>query len=167
MQNSVQAVEFSNDRFLEVMKLFSKAKLDSSTRDIEKHKFTKKEMTGITADIISLVQKKEDIELMGQVALKIESWKKDTTKPWKMELSQYAREHEDIENIYVGRTDAGNEFLIIVDNSANSSVLSYNEYCFKLAEKYGNIADFMVMDQEEYEGMESFYSEFKKIYQRG
>lgn len=106
-------------------------------------------------------------ELMNNVATAVELWSNDVTKEWKFTLSKFSREHCDIDSVYVGRTEKGNEFVIVVDDSASDNVLDYNGFCFELEEKHTDIADFMIVDREEYDGMEDFFSLLKKIYQRG
>lgn len=154
-------------QFSEFSKTMSCAYLNTAIESVRNTNFSANEIKGIAVDIMKKVADKKDTELMNCVADTVELWKNDKTKGWKMTLAKFARVNNDIFSIYAGRSENGNEFVIVVDDSASDDILDYSEFCFELAEKYNNIANFMILDREEYSDMEDFFSGFKKIYQRG
>lgn len=135
--------------------------------DVVETDFSQEEMKNLTVDIMEKISETRNPNLMNLVANTVDFWKKDKTKEWKQSLCNFARTKKDIINIYVGRSEKGNEFIIVMEDSLNDNVLDYNEFSFQLAEKYSDIKDFMVLDKEEFESLSYYFSKLRKIYQRG
>lgn len=148
-------------------KSMSKVYFETSVDAVKNTSFSINEIKGMTLDIMKKVSEKEDTDLMNSVATTVEAWQKDKTKAWKSSLAKFSRVRQDVYSVYAGKTDKGNEFVIVLDDSACDDILDCTEFCFELAEKHDNIADFMILDREEYDDMQDFFSGFRKIYQRG
>lgn len=150
-----------------LQKTVSRFKLDLAKETVEVTNCSKNEMKSLTRKIIDVVSTDDNAVLMNQVANAVYSWKKDTTQEWKTSLAAFARENAEINRVYAGKTDFGNEFVIVMDDSSSDAVLDYNDFCFELCDRYGDIEDFMVLDTEEYSAMSEQFKSFKKIFQRG
>lgn len=165
-QNKDTAV-VSDMQFCEFTQSISGALMSCAIEEVKKSEFSVDKVKDLTVDIMEKVSDKKDTELMNSIAAAVDMWKSDDTKEWKMSLINFARTQDDIVNVYAGKCEGENEFVIVMEDSASDNVLDYNEFGFQLAERYSNIKNFMVIDEEEFEGMEEFFSDLKKIYQRG
>lgn len=153
--------------FSSFTKEFAKIVFDNAENDINKKECSAQEIKGLTTDIMKYVSNDGNVELMNRIAAKVESWSKDKTLPWKKSLAEYGRTHDDIIEVYCGVKEGKNKFIIVTDTSDSDIVLQHNDFCFELFDTYGDIADFMVLDENEYQGMSEYCSGFRKIYQRG
>ena len=154
----------SNAQFCEFTQCMSGMVMENAIEEVKTSEFSADKVKGLTVDIMKKVSDKKDAQLMNSVAAAVDMWKNDDAKEWRNSLVNFARTQDDIVNVYV---ENGNEFVIVMEDSASDKVLEYNEFGFQLAEKYSNIKNFMVIDEEEFESMEDFFSDLKKIYQRG
>ncbi len=74
---------------------------------------------------------------------------------------------KDVSRIFLCREGRTFSFVIVVDDSTSDTVFDYNEFGFMLSERYQDIEDFMVIDEEEAKGCSQLLSSYDKIYQRG
>lgn len=156
--------EISNSFFQNACTL---AKYEVAKTDVKESVGSGENIKNLTLDIMDVISKDYDIALMNKVANAVEAWKKDETRGWKESLSMFARTNPEIESVWAGKTDFGNQFLMVMDDSASDSILDYNGFGFKLCEKYKDINDFMILDTDEFGCMKEQFKLFKKIYQRG
>lgn len=135
--------------------------------EVKKSDSTVGELKELTLDIMNAVSIDGNSMLMHTIARNVHAWKNDKTSEWKSTLSSYARSRVDIMSIYVGRNESGDEFIIVADDVTSDEILDHNEFCFELVDKYDGIDNFMVLDMEEFESMDTMFRNHRKIYQRG
>lgn len=106
-------------------------------------------------------------EQKNQLADIIERWSCNIRNcPWHTELITFCKEKNNIHSAYAVSNKNREEFIIVMDDSTDESVLDYNEFGFNLREKFNTIHDFMVLDVGMLSSINSMFEKIEKIYER-
>lgn len=162
-QINISAMQEIMDMF-STPNIYAEIKFEHAKEDVKRADCTAVEIKNLTTDILETVSNRQDIDLMNLIAHKVENWCSDKTSAWKSNLTEYARTHSDIEEVYSGNGEKEHEFIIVTNSKENDIVLQHNEFCFELFDKYDDIIDFVVLRKEEFCGMRDYYKGFSKIY---
>ena len=81
-------------------------------------------------------------------------------------LLSYA-DKSDVCSIYLCKDNQVVSFIVVIEDSTADTVFEYNELGFDLSEKYKEIEDFMIIDNEEAEGCCGLLSRYNMIHKRG
>lgn len=92
--------------------------------------------------------------------------KQDTREKLEKELLLYYSKNKDVKEVLLCDKGERLRFIVIMEDSTTDSVFHYNEFGFKLSEKYLEIEDFMIIDENEANGCTHLLSLYYKIYQR-
>ena len=86
---------------------------------------------------------------------------------WQEELISFCRKKENIISAFVVSNGEKEEFIILMDDVTDDSVLEYNEFAFELRARYSGIHDFMILDANMEASIHSMFYNKEKIYERG
>lgn len=89
-----------------------------------------------------------------------------TQYKWQEELVNFCKKNSDINAAFSVRNNGNVEFIIVIDDVTSENVLSYNEFGFELRKHYNEIYDFMILDSDMVDGIESMFEKTEKIYER-
>lgn len=88
-------------------------------------------------------------------------------REWREELKVFCKEKENIVSAFAVSNSGKEEFIILMDDVTDDSALEYNEFAFELRAKYSNVHDFMILDANMEESINSMFQKKERIYMRG
>lgn len=98
----------------------------------------------------------------------VEAWSISLNdKEWREELKVFCKGKENIVSAFAVSNSGKEEFIILMDDVTDDSVLEYNEFAFELRDKYSNIHDFMILDANMEESINSMFHKKERVYMRG
>lgn len=98
----------------------------------------------------------------------VEAWSIDLNdSEWREELKVFCKKKQNIVSAFEVSNSGKEEFVILMDDVTDDSVLEYNEFAFELRAKYSNIHDFMILDADMEESINSMFYNKEIIYERG
>lgn len=122
----------------------------------------------LVLDFASETKKSSSMEQKNAFADMIEGWNINLNQcRWHSDLIEFCENHENIMEAYFVKNSGNEEFIVVMDDSTDDSVLDYNEFAFALRHKYAEIYDFMILDPTMMNGIGSMFEKMEKIYERG
>lgn len=168
MNNIVKfpAYETNEDFFVNTI---LKTRLDYDINDISLTHASREQFKKLTIDILTATKDTGSKYGMKYISSIIDKWKDSIVrKNWEEELLSFCLTHDDIEASMLADDEGRRVFIIVMDDSTSDNVLDYNEFGFKLKEKYRNdIDDFMILDKITANGVEDLLNDVITIYKRG
>lgn len=150
----------------QVRQVVAQLTLDSAVSEIKERNSSDTDLKWLTLSLAQNVPNGNARDML-KVAKLVHEWSKDKSLEWKNNLVEYARTHEDIERVLYKIVDGKGYFLIVSSTDNEEIILEHNEFAFVLFDKYEDIADFAILEQDEYPSMKNFYQNYIKIYKRG
>lgn len=110
----------------------------------------------------------KDRKFLKQIAKNIQIWTEENiAMKLKEDMLSYFASKRDICALYLSKNTINQSFIVIMEDSTSDTVFEYNEFGFKLSEKYQEIKDFMIIDSGEAEGCSGLLKNYSTIYKRG
>lgn len=121
----------------------------------------------LTMDIVSSV-KRYDITTQNKLADLIEAWSINLNSiRWKEDVCDFCKQNADICSAYSVMFLHKRQLVIVVDDMTKDTVLNYNMFAFDLRNRYPEINDFMVIDDEAFNHIINEFDTCDDIYRRG
>lgn len=147
-------------------KVFTNLRVTQVKDDIADSEYSAKDMKNLALEMVEHA-KTLSISDTNQFLDMVELWSAKLKKgEWKEELIEYCKERHNIAKLLIASKNGCKEFIIIMDDSTDDSVLEYNEYAFEVRKKYDEISDFMILDINTSKGIEYMYDEIDMLYER-
>lgn len=146
-------------------------KLDDIKSDLSDIKMEDSRVRNLTFNLLEVSKStvRQDGNTISAIAKCIQIWEeeKGVLLGLRRDIVSCYSSKKDVSKIFLCREEGAFSFVIVVDDSTSDTVFDYNELGFMLTERYKDIEDFMVIDEEEAKGCSQLLSSYDKIYQRG
>ena len=71
----------------------------------------------------------------------------------------FAKEHQDIKAALIYANNDISDIVIVVDDTTKDAVLSYNDFLFDMRDRYSEVHDFMIVDEDMLEAVKVHISD--------
>lgn len=139
----------------------AKTTVVKSDASVKEFKLLATQLIDEVGNISSNTQKNKMIDV-------IEAWSISLNdNEWRDELIAFCEKKGNITSAFVVSNGGKEEFIILMDDVTDDSVLEYNEFAFELRAKHNKIHDFMILDASMKDGIDGMFSKIEKIFERG
>lgn len=140
--------------------------LDDASETVRKSDFSKGKYKALTLDIMEGVKNSGDLDAIWNTLEVVQKWVGKEIK-YLSEIVSFSKEHQDIRSALICSNNDINDIIMIVDDATKDVVLDYNEFLFDIRDNYGEVHDFMVVDENMLEAVNAMYESQRWIYKRG
>lgn len=162
MGDAGRNIEIKNN---EMMNRIIELRYDNNINVVEKTNADSRQYKKLVSDMLNLSQKINKSIDLEKISNCIDSWKEScVNNQWVIQLKEYFSKCKDVLYIYVY---CNREVVVVLEDITNDNLFIYNEFCFDLADKYQDINNFMVIDEEEAIGSQDLLRNYDMIYKKG
>lgn len=160
--------EYTNDNFEAFKTGMTSMRMKEAEKAVIKSDASAKEFKILTVQLFEEVENEGSNTQKNKMADIIEAWSISLNdRDWREELVSFCRKKENIVSAFVVSNDEKEEFIILMDDVTDESVLEYNEFAFELRARHSNIHDFMILDSNMEASINNMFYNKDKIYERG
>lgn len=142
------------------------AEIKLSEEYVKQSELSKETYKMLTLNVMDTVLVSGDTKTMHNVAAVVAKWNKVESE-WVGTLLTWVKSLEDARELLICENNSVTEIVVIVDDSTKDHVLDYNEFLFDIREKYTEVHDFMIIDDELKAALPAMYTQVTNIYKRG
>ncbi len=161
--------EYTKDNFEAFKSGITNMRIKEAEKKVIKSSASADEFKILTYQLFEEVGNNSSNDQKNKMVDIVEAWSISLNdSEWYEELKEFCEKKENIVSAFaVSNNKEKEEFIILVDDVTDDSVLEYNEFAFELRTKYSNIYDFMIIDTNMEESINSMFHNKEKIYMRG
>lgn len=159
---------YTKDNFEAFKTGITNMRIEEAEKKVIKSNASAEEFKILTVQLFQEVENKSSNTQKNEMVDIVEAWSISlSNKEWREELKVFCKGKENIVSAFAVSNSGKEEFIILMDDVTDDSVLEYNEFAFELRAKYSNIHDFMILDVNMEESIASMFHKKERIYMRG
>lgn len=160
--------EYTKDNFEAFKSGITNMRIKEAEKKVIKSDASAEEFKLLTVQLFKEVENIRSNTQKNRMVDIVEAWSIDLNdSEWREELKAFCKRKQNIVSAFEVSNSGKEEFIILMDDVTDDSVLEYNEFAFELRAKHSNIHDFMVLDVNMEESINSMFYNKEIIYERG